>query len=155
MRVRRDISSIPFQSATDTWQRIINLVTGANSEDAKQLETASGVMGSIIADEHPAKRAIVLEGVGPQLRIYCRYGFAAIEEGGAVGSLTWNPTAGDWTMHVPCDAENMAWVKESLAKTSPRVKVFDVDEAQRAADDDDTVEKAASGDLIVDWNVRR
>ena len=62
-------------------------------------------MGSIITDEHPAKRAIVIEGVGPHLRLYCRYGMSAVEEGGAVDSLTWNPTAGDWKMHVPCDAE--------------------------------------------------
>jgi hypothetical protein len=156
MRVRRDISSIPFQSATDTWQRIIDLVTGSGSEDARQLDAASGVMGSIIADEHPARRAIILEGVGPQLRMYCRYGMKAVEEGGAVDSLTWNPTAGDWTMHVPCDAENFRWVSESLAKTSPRIKVFDVDEAERAEDEDgDTAEKAASSDLVVDWDLRR
>jgi hypothetical protein len=150
MRIRRDISSIPFQSATDTWQRLIDLVTGANSEDAKQLETASGVMGSIIADEHPARRAILLEGVGPQLRIYCRYGFAAIEEGGAVDALTWNPTAGDWMMHVPCDAENMPWVQESLAKTSPRIKVFDVAEAERAEEEKDAAVKSASVNLVID-----
>ena len=29
MRVRRDVSSIPFRSAGETWQRIIDLVTGA------------------------------------------------------------------------------------------------------------------------------
>ena len=45
--------------------------------------------------------------------------------------LNWNPTAGDWTMHVPCDADNIAWVKKSLAANSPRIKVFDVDEDER------------------------
>lgn len=156
MRVRRDISSIPFQSATDTWQRIIALVTGLDSEHVSQLKAASGVMGSIIADEHPVRRAIVLEGAGPQLRIYCRYGMKAVEEGGAVDALTWNPTAGNWTMHVPCDAENIQWVKESLSKTSPRIKVFDVDETERTEDEADGVAEkvAASNNLVVDWNVR-
>ena len=43
MRVRRDISSIPFCSAGDTWQRIIDLVTGAGSKDVQQLKKAAGV----------------------------------------------------------------------------------------------------------------
>jgi hypothetical protein len=152
MRVRRDVSSIPHRSAGETWQRIIDLSTGRGSKDVQQLEDAAGVMGSIITDEHPASRAIMIEGVGPQLRIYCRYGMKAVEEGSKVDSLTWNPTAGDWTMHIPCDAENIDWVKESLAKTSPRIKVFDVEETDRA--DEDRQEPAAKSDrnLVVDWN---
>src|ERR1039458_9476397 len=100
MRIRRDVSSVPYRSAGDTWQCIIELVTGTDSRDVQQLKKATGVMGSIITDEHPAARAMMLEGVGPQLRIYCRYGMKAVEEGDKVDSLTWNPTAGDWTMHV-------------------------------------------------------
>src|SRR5258707_15584217 len=107
MRVRRDISSIPSRSAGDTWQRIVDLVTGPGSKDVQQLKNAAGVMGSIITDEHPSIRAIMLEGVGPQLRVYCRYGMKAVEEGGKVDSLTWNPTAGDWGMYVPREARNI------------------------------------------------
>jgi hypothetical protein len=113
-------------------------------------------MGSIIADKHPAQRAVVLEGVGPQLRIYCRYGLDAIEEGGAVDALTWNPTAGDWVMHVPCDAQNMDWVRKSLSETSPRIRVFDVDSADRSEENDqDKTEKLGTTDIIVDWDLRR
>ncbi len=153
MRVRRDISSIPLRSAGETWQQIIDLVTGKGSKDVQQLKSAAGVMGSIITDEHPAARAIMLEGVGAQLRIYCRYGMKAVEEGGSVDALTWNPTAGDWTMHVPCDNENIAWVKESFAATSPRVKVFDVEEADRAEEQAET-SGAKSGGVVVDWNIK-
>lgn len=153
MRIRRDVSSIPFRSAGETWEQIINLVTGKGSKDVQQLKDATGVLGSIITDEHPATRAIILEGVGPQLRIYCRYGMSAVEEGGKIDALTWNPTEGDWTMHVPCDAENLDWVKQSLAKNSARIRVFDVEEADRAEE-----EKAAnakgSGGLVVDWNIK-
>jgi hypothetical protein len=152
MRVRRDISSIPLRSASETWQRIIDLATGQGSKDVQQLKAASGVMASVITDEHPATRAIMLEGVGAQLRIYCRYGMKAIEEGSAVDPLTWNPTAGNWTMHVPCDAENMAWVKESLSKTSPRIKIFDVDEADRAEEEKPEAAAKASSEVVVDWN---
>lgn len=152
MRVRRDISSIPHQSASETWQRIIDLVTGRGSKDVQHLKDAAGVMASIITDEHPASRAIMVEGVGPQLRIYCRYGMKAVEEGGSVDSLTWNPTEGDWTMHVPCDAENIDWVKASLSKSSPRIKVFDVDEADRAEEEQQEAAAKGSRDLVVDWN---
>lgn len=153
MRVRRDISSIPHRSASETWQRIIDLVTGPDSKDGGQLNAAAGVMASIITDEHPGAKAIVLEGVGAQLRIYCRYGLEAIEEGSSVDALTWNPTAGDWTMHVPCDADNMSWVKASLAKTSPRIRVFDVTDEERSEGASASTAKAA-GAFAIDWNIR-
>ncbi len=153
MRVRRDVSSIPFRSAGETWQRIIDLVGGPESVDLQQLKNAAGVMGSIITDKHPAARAIMIEGVGPQLRIYCRYGMNAVEEGGTVDSLTWNPTAGDWTMHVPCDTENIDWVKVSLSESSPRINVFDVAEADRAEQEENDTAAKRSG-IIVDWNLR-
>jgi hypothetical protein len=34
MRVRRDVSSVPFRSAGETWQVIIDLLTGKGSKDA-------------------------------------------------------------------------------------------------------------------------
>jgi len=153
MRVRRDVSSIPLRTASETWQRIIDLVTGAGSKDIQQLRAASGVMGSIITDEHPAIRAIMIEGVGAQLRVYCRYGMKAVEEGSKVDSLTWNPTVGDWTMHVPCDSENIDWVKESLSESSPRIKVFDVAETDRAEEEESNA-AAKYVDLAVDWNLK-
>jgi hypothetical protein len=152
MRVRRDISSIPHRSASETWQRIIDLVTGPGSKDVQQLKAAAGVMASIITDEHPASRAIVLEGVGPQLRVYCRYGMTAVEEGSAVDALTWNPTAGNWTMHVPCDVENLPWMKASLATTSQRIKVFDVAEADRAEAAEEGAAAKSGAEMVVDWN---
>jgi hypothetical protein len=154
MRVRRDVSSVPFRSAGETWQRIIDLVTGIESKDVQQLKKAAGVMGSIITDEHPASRAIILEGAGAQLRIYCRYGMKAVEEGGKVDSLTWNPTAGDWTMHVPCDEDNIEWVKSSLAASSPRIKFFDVAEADRADEEENAAVKKTGGGVVVDWNIK-
>ena len=154
MRVRRDISSIPHRSASETWQRIVDLITGADSEDTQQLKDATGVMGSIITDEHPARRRILVEGVGAQLRIYCKYGMRAIEDGSAVDALTWNPTAGDWTMHVPCDNENLAWVQASLSKTSPRIRAFDVEQEERVEDSGPDPATKAAGGIVIDWNIR-
>jgi hypothetical protein len=93
MRVRRDISALPHRSANETWAAIIDLITGTDSRDAQQLLAASGIMASIITDEHPAARPMILQGVGPQLRLYCLYGFHAIEQGSAIDALNWNPTA--------------------------------------------------------------
>jgi hypothetical protein len=118
----------------------------------QQITNAAGVMGSIITDEHLANRALIVEGVGPQLRVYCRYGMKAIEEGGDVDSLTWNPTAGDWTMYVPCDSENMAWVRASLSATSPRIKVFDIDAPETHEEVNDVYSQ--SKEVVIDWNVR-
>jgi hypothetical protein len=154
MRIRRDISSIPHRSASETWECVINLVTGAGSKDAQQLKTAAGLIASIITDEHPAHRPITLEGVGPQLRIYLRYGMDALEEGSKVDSLTWNPTKGDWTMHVPCDAENMDWVKKSLAGCA-RIRIFDVAEADRAEEEAESSVGKAGSRITVDWNIKR
>lgn len=152
MRVRRDVSSIPYQSASETWTQILSLITGSDSCDVNQVMSAGSVMGSIITDEHLAHRPLIIEGVGPQLRVYCRHGMKAIEEGGDVDPLTWNPTAGDWTMHVPCDSENIAWVRASLSTSSPRIKVFDVD----APETEEEAERgeSKSNEVVVDWNVR-
>jgi hypothetical protein len=109
-------------------------------------------MASIITDEHPGTAAIMIEGVGPQLRIYCRYGIKAIEEGNRLDPLTWNPTAGDWTMHVPCDSENIEWVRKSLSKSSPRIRVFDLEEMDRAERDAEDGSTRKVKEIAVDWN---
>jgi hypothetical protein len=154
MRIRRNISSIPLRSASETWDRIIELVTGPGSKDVQQLTAASSVIASVITDELPADCPFLFEGCGPQLRIYCLYAIKALAAGNSVDSIAWNPTAGDWALHVPCDIENLEWVRKALAETSPRIKVFDVAEADRA---DQEVEKAAatsSDAIIIDWNLK-
>lgn len=154
MRVRRNVSSIPCRSASETWQQIVGLITGRGSIDVNQLKDATGVLASIITDEHPSQKAIVIEGVGPQLRVYCVYGMKALEQGEALDSLTWNPTAGDWSMHVPCDAENMAWVKSALAKSSPRIRTFDVDEEERSAEEEAISVEERKDSVTVDWELK-
>ena len=48
MRVRRDISAILFRSATDTWARIVDLVTGSDpgTQGSLMPQTASWVQSS-------------------------------------------------------------------------------------------------------------
>jgi hypothetical protein len=156
MRIRRDISSIPSRSASDTWDCIVTLITGADSIDTQQLRNAAGTIASIITDELPVQRPFLLEGCGPQLRIYCRFGFKAIEANTDVDPLTWNPTAGDWTLHVPCDADNLAWVQKALKASAPRIKAFDVAETDRSEEETaaDTSSAGKQSEIVVDWNVK-
>jgi len=150
MRVRRDINSIPARSARETWDSIVSLVSGTDSIDAGKLAAAGSVIVTIITDENPATKPFILEGVGPQLRIYCRYGFGAVNDDGSVDSLTWNPTAGDWVLHVPCDAANLGWVGKALAQISPRLRAFDMSEEDRAEESS----TSDASEIVVDWNVK-
>jgi hypothetical protein len=156
MRIRRDITSIPVRSASETWDAITALVTGKGSVDIAQLKTAGSVIASLITDEFPAQSPLILQGSGPQLRIYCSYGFKAIEDGKDVDALTFNPTEGNWTLDVPCDAANLGWVRDAL-KATPRIKAFDLAEAERgdkqaAAATVTAVSKVE--DIVIDWTVK-
>jgi len=161
MRIRRDIASVPARSAADTWDAIVTLVTTKGSVDVNQLKTAGATIASLITDEFPAQSPFILEGSGPQLRIYCSYGFKAIEAGDRIDPLTFNPTEGNWTLHVPCDAVNLSWVQAAL-KATPRIKAFDVAEADRAEKKEaanatitnTTTTTTTNKDIVIDWTVK-
>ena len=104
MKVRREIASVPVRTAGETWQAIVDLITGDGSVDAATLKAAASVMESLIADEHAATVPIVVKGNGPRLVVYCLYNEDAMEAGKDIDKLSWNPTAGDWTMTAPADA---------------------------------------------------
>lgn len=148
MNVKRTIASIPKRSAAETWRAIRELITGTGSVDADKLVAAASVMESLIADEHPASVPIVVKGVGSRLVIYCRYGEDAMEADFEVEKLTWNPTAGNWAMTAPTDADDVKWMNDTLAKRCSRITVHDVD---AAADDTDENSTATAKALAVNW----
>lgn len=147
MKVRRDIASIPKRSAGETWKTIIELITGSGTVDKKTLENASSIMEALIADEHPAKKPIVLKGAGSRLVIYLLYGESAMEADLEVDQLSWNPTAGDWSMAAPSDADDVIWMNNALKDRAPRIKVHDVDAVV------ENEEESSSGGqaLKIDW----
>lgn len=150
MKVRRDINSIPARSAADTWSIIVGLVTGRDSQNADDLHRIAGIVASIITDEHPSRRPFILSGVGPRLVIYCRFASEAVTGDENIASLQWNPTAGDWRLLIPCDQENMAWVKAALVGKSSRVIVYDVDSPNVNEASAEAPTKAAQG-IEIDW----
>lgn len=149
MKIRRDISSIPARTAKETWRAIVDLATGDGSVDRHQLEAASSVMESIIADECPSHVPIVFKGCGPRVVIYCLYNEDAMEAGLAIDPLGANPTKGDWRMTAPSEDDDVAWMNKTLKSRAPRISVHAVS-APADADESETPAKAAQA-FEIDW----
>ena len=150
MKIRRDISALPLRSGKATWEAIVDLVTGADSNDVDQMAAAAPVVASLIADEHYADHPLTLAGVSHRHVIYLRYGAAALEAGLAVDGLAWNPTAGDWTLHVPCEAGALAWARGHLQEKAPRVVLHELGSPPPGdAASTESVQKRAP--LRIDW----
>ncbi len=148
MKARRDISSIPLRTAEKTWEVICDLITGTDSKDTAQLDSAASVIHSLIADELFREYPLTMTG-SHRLVIYLRHRADALEEGEAVDSLGWNPTAGDWNMYVPCDDENFEWVKKALASRAPRLVVHRKNETPW----DNDKKEASEQKMEINWGV--
>jgi len=147
---RRDVSSIPLRSAEETWDAIVDLVSGAETVDRDQLLASRSVIASLIADELYADHPFTWSGVGSRLVVYLRYGAAAIQEGTQVDDLSWNPTAGDWRLRVPCGAENLAWAREELHEKAPRIVLHEPGESE-SDPVSATTASAPQTPLRIDW----
>ena len=143
--VRRTVSSIPARSAAETWSAIVELVKGADSVDAAQLDAAASIMQALIADEQPASVPIVFSGSGPRVLIYCVYNEEAMEHGLKVDPLPSNPTQGDWQMTAPCEDDDVAWMNKSLKLRALRLSVHSAKDVPDAA-----VEETAAA-IQIDW----
>jgi hypothetical protein len=154
MKVRREIASIPVRSAGETWQAIVDLITGSGSVDVDTLKAASSVMESLIADEHPATVPIMVKGHGPRLVIYCLYNEAAMEAGKDIDSINWNPTGGSaWRMTAPSEADDVIWMNDTLKSRAPRIGVHDVASPPADDVDDDDSTSVSANALKIDWGV--
>jgi len=148
VKIRRDIASLPARTSKETWSVIVKLITGADSVDTAQLEAATSVLCSAIADEHSASVPIVVKGGASRLVIYTVHGADAMEVGLAVDKLSWNPTASDaWAMTVPCSNEDVGWMSKALKERAPRITVHDVNETPEA--DVEPAPKVA--EVEIDW----
>ncbi len=127
--IARRIRAIPERSAIDTWRFIVELISGSGSDSRRKLEAVAGIASCLIADETPEKAPIVIAGSGPRLRIYCLYGEEAITgEGSNEAHLNWDPTAGEWVLWFPAPSEDIAWVRDELAKCDQRIVPYDPEE---------------------------
>jgi hypothetical protein len=119
----RTFRSIPHRSADQTWEAIVDLLTqGKNSGARTELLAVSGIAASIIADKSPQDSPIVVICDGPRTRIYCVYDDDAIEdESGNENSLGFDPLQGDWSLSLPCNEEDLDWVKRALSAKSTKI----------------------------------
>ena len=151
MKLRRDVAVTPQQTGAEAWAQIVGLVTRSDSVDKSQLDAASSVMATLLAEDHYAEHPLTLKGQGPRVVIYGIYGGDALSTG-EPDPLLQNPTAGEWTLYVPCSDEDITWVQNILAGRAPRVRVHDLEETPGALVETTT---AASPEVSVDWGALR
>ena len=149
MKIRRDVASIPARSAKETWRAIADLVTGEDSIDRQQLAAAASVMESLIADEQCAEVPIVFKGGNPRVLIYCLYDEDALDAGLGIDDLVANPTAFDWRVTAPCEADDVDWMNNTLNIRAPRIIVHAADVAP--VEDGDEVQNEAGKAFDIDW----
>ena len=147
MKLRRDIASVPLRTGAETWSTIVDLITGSDSIDSSQLTAAASVMATLIAEELHGENPLTMVGEGHRLVIYCTFGADALIAGTDVDAFGWNPTADDWTLHVPCGDDDLDWAGATLAIRAPRIKLHKLGEPPAV------LNEAASTamSLTVDW----
>lgn len=147
--VRRAFASCPARSAHDTWEAIVDLLTkscGAVARD--ELLSVRGEASSIISDQAPAGAPIVVTADGPRTRIYCLYDDDALDGSDANESpLGFDPLKGDWTVSLPCQAEDLDWVQASLKRKTNRIVARDMCEGTAIAD---SAASSATVELVLD-----
>lgn len=93
-----------------------------------ELLAVQGVASSVIADQAPKDKPIIVTCDGPRTRIYCLYDDDALDESDAnEGSLGFDPLKGEWHVSLPCLKDDLEWVSQALA-SSKRVSARDLDE---------------------------
>jgi hypothetical protein len=147
--VSRRFASTPQRDASDTWSAIVSLLTrNASGKNRDELLAVAGVASSVIADQAARDAAIVVTCDGPRTRIYCLYDEAAIEGGDASeDALGFDPLAGNWAVSLPCDADDLSWVRGALKKHSTRITARD--KAAAIAIEESSAAKAADT-LVLD-----
>lgn len=123
----RTFRSSPHRAASDTWKAIVELLTQGRSGGARnELVAVAGIASSIIADRVLKDAAIVVTCEGPRTRLYCIYDEDAIDGSDAnEDSLGFDPLHGDWQVSLPCDADDLAWVRGALKKHSTKITARD------------------------------
>lgn len=145
----RTFRSTPHRSGGETWSAIVTLLTrGKESTAAAELRSVAGVATSVIIDRAVEGAPIVVACDGPRTRIRCVYDDDALDESTAdEGPLGFDPLEGDWTVSLPCLADDLAWVQSALKKHSQRITARDAAEGfaiteseQAAADSEPSVQ---------------
>lgn len=147
--VARRVASVPFRLATETWQRVIELVAPTNAAAQEELRQVVGVASSLITGEAVRDSPIVVTGDGPRVRLYCVYGDKAVEGTGVnEAALAGSPAeTSTWAMSLPCPLDDLSWVQASLKRHSARITARDMAESTPSAAEEDSADSEASINL--------
>ncbi|MFE8596581.1 hypothetical protein [Archangium violaceum] len=140
---RRTFRASPHRTASDTWTTIVELLTqGGRTGAREELLAVCGIASSVITDQAPKQSPIVVTCEGPRTRIYCLYDEEALESADAdEAPLGFDPLQGEWSVSLPCLAEDLDWVRGALQKHSRRITArdvamgFDIEETPDASKD--------------------
>lgn len=121
--VARRVRATPERSSSDAWQFIVDLIAPKSGEARNELLAVGGIAASTIATESPKDAAIIVRGKGPRVRIYCLYGEDALTDDNAnEAALATCPTDAEWSLSLPVEEDELAWITDALAKKSTRIK---------------------------------
>lgn len=144
----RVFRSNPHRDALDTWKAIVELLTqGRSGSDRNELLAVGGTAASVISDHASKDAAIVVTCEGPRTRVYTLHDDDAIDGSDAKeDALGYDPLNGDWKVSLPCPAEDLVWVNNSLKQHSGRVTARDSAESM----DGETTKAASEGAFVLD-----
>ena len=146
--IARRFTASPDRISSETWTAITKLICGDDKTASAEFGKVAGIAASLINDGAFADNPLVMINKGPRLKIYCLYGEDAITgEARNESELTWRPTAGDWTVSLPCLSDDFAMIERAMKGTSARFNIYDISKGLGEADEQKTA--ATSGS--VDW----
>ncbi|WP_286134709.1 hypothetical protein [Methylobacterium sp. Leaf123] len=142
--MRRTIRSTPYRDARETWEAIVNILTAGGAPEARtEMNSVTGIVASVIADQCPQGAPIIATCDGPRTRFYCLYDDDALEADTYNESgLSHDATKGDWRVSIPCQEEDLTWVQTALKEKTSRVTA-------RNQADDAPAEKAEASESLV------
>jgi len=146
--VKRTFRSSPYRDAQQTWLAIVELLTQSKQTDSKsELEAITGIAASCISDQSSKIAPIIVTCEGPRTRIYCIYDDDAIDESNAdENTLGFDPLKGEWAVSLPCDKDDLEWVRRAISERSSHITARDLD----SGISEENVEQAKGSSLSLD-----
>ena len=149
--VARRFNASPIRLSSATWKAIAELICKNDAEAAAEFAKVSGIASCLINDKLFAKNPLVVKNKGPRLRVYCLYGEEAIGgEDKNEDTLSWQPTAYEWHLFLPCSEEEFTQTAASLKAKSAKFSAYNI-ETGIPDDEASESEKSASATATVDW----
>jgi hypothetical protein len=147
----RRIIATPARSAAEAWNVIAGLLApDIKSAARREIIAVTGIASALIASEAMKNSSIVVSGTGPRIRIRCLYDEDAILGDEAnEQAFAMCPTEGAWEMSLPCPAEDLDWVRESLKTHSTKITARELSE-EAFSESAESNEKAVGAEIVVD-----